>query len=119
MINFDKITDIFCIVDEFCVEFAKFTQAFFLGNPPKKKPKMSHSEIMTIIILFQLSGFRTFKHFYLYYVQKQMQNEFPQTVSYNRFVELMQSNLMALTMFAKTCSLGFCTGEFRLLIARL
>lgn len=110
MINFDKITDIFCIVDEFCNEFEKFTKPFLLGNAPKKKPKMSNSEIMTIVILFQLSGFRTFKHFYIYYVQKHMQQDFPKTVSYNRFVELMQSNLMSLTMFAKTCALGKCTG---------
>lgn len=110
MINFDKITDIFCIVDEFCLEFQKFTQPFIIGNPPKKKPKMSNAEVITIMILFQLSGIRTFKHFYIYYVQQHMKKEFPQTVSYNRFTELMQSNLMALTMFAKTCSLGSCTG---------
>lgn len=110
MINFDKITDIFCTVDEFCIEFEKFTQPFSIGNPPKKKPKMSNAEIITIMILFQLSGFRTFKHFYIYYVQKHMKQEFPQTVSYNRFTELMQSNLMTLTMFAKTCALGSCTG---------
>ncbi|MEN2436771.1 IS982 family transposase [Weeksellaceae bacterium A-14] len=110
MINFDKITDIFCTVDEFCIHFEKFTGSFLLGNPPKRKPKMSNSEIITIMILFQLSGFRTFKHFYIYYVQKHMHEDFPQTVSYNRFVELMQSNLMALTMFAKTCALGSCTG---------
>lgn len=110
MINFDKITDIFCIVDEFCLEFKKFSQPFIIGNPPKKKPKMSNSEVITIMILFQLSGFRTFKHFYIYYVQQHMKKEFPQTVSYNRFTELMQSNLMALTMFAKTCALGSCTG---------
>ena len=110
MINFDKITDIFCIVDEFCTEFNKFSSKFTLGNPPKRKPKMSNSEVITIMILFQLSGFRTFKHFYIYYVQKHMCKEFPQTVSYNRFVELMQANLMPLTMFTKTCSLGHCTG---------
>ncbi len=110
MINFDKITDIFCTVDEFCIHFEKFTEPFLLANPPKRKPKMSNSEIITIMILFQLSGFRTFKHFYIYYVQKHMQEDFPQTVSYNRFVELMQSNLMALTMFSKTCALGSCTG---------
>jgi predicted AAA+ superfamily ATPase len=39
-----------------------------------------------------------------------MQNEFPKTVSYNRFVELMQSSLLPMTMFAKTCCLGSCTG---------
>ncbi len=110
MINLDKVTDIFCTVDTFCTEFEKFIQPFLIGNPPKKKPKMSNSEVITIMILFQLSGFRTFKHFYIYYVQKHMKQEFPQTVSYNRFTELMQSNLMALTMFAKNCALCNCTG---------
>ncbi len=110
MVNFDKITDIFGTVDEFCVQFEKFTQPFLLGNPPKRKPRMSNSEVITIMILFQLSGFRTFKHFYIYYIQKHLKNEFPQTVSYNRFTEPMQSNLMALTMFAKTCALGTCSG---------
>ena len=39
-----------------------------------------------------------------------MLNEFPNTVSYNRFTELMQQNLMPLTLFLKTCCLGKCTG---------
>jgi len=51
---------------------------------------MSTSEIMTITVLFHVSGIRKFKHFYISYVQKQMHKEFPRTVSYNRFVELMQ-----------------------------
>jgi len=110
MICFDKITDIFCIVDEFCEDFEKFSEPFLLGNKPKKKPRMSTSEVITITLLFHLSGFRTFKHFYIYYVQKHMTQDFPQTVSYNRFVELMQSALMPMTLFAKTCCLGTCTG---------
>ena len=52
---------------------------------------MSTSEVITIVLLFHLSGFRTFKHFYIFYVQKHMKSEFPHTVSYNRFVELQQS----------------------------
>ena len=110
MICFNKITDIYSVVDEFCKDFEKFSQAFLIGNKPKKKPKMSTSEVITIILLFHLSGFRTFKHFYIYYVQKHMTQDFPKTVSYNRFVELMQSALMPMTMFAKTCCLGNCTG---------
>lgn len=98
MIDLGKVTDIFCIVDTFCAEFEKFTQPFLIGNPPKKKPQMSNSEIITIMILFQFGGFGNFKYFYLYYVQKYMKQEFPQTVFYNRFTELMQSNLMVLTM---------------------
>jgi hypothetical protein len=110
MICFDKITDLFCITDEFCKNFEKTTESFLIGNKPKKKPRMSTAEVITIYYLFHLSGFRCFKHFYLFYVQKHMQNEFPNTVSYNRFVELMQSVLLPMTMFAKTCCLGNCTG---------
>lgn len=50
------------------------------------------------------------KHFYLFYVQRHMQGEFPRTVSYNRFVELSQSVLLPMSVFLKTCCLGRCTG---------
>lgn len=39
-----------------------------------------------------------------------MRSEFPRTVSYNRFTELMQSNILPLAMFLKTCRMGKCTG---------
>lgn len=71
---------------------------------------MSQSEVITLAIIFQLSGFRTFKHFYVFYVKTHMKDDFPVTVSYNRFTELMQQNLMAMTLFLKTCCLGDCTG---------
>ncbi|EKT4553274.1 IS982 family transposase [Flavobacterium psychrophilum] len=110
MICFDKITDIFCLVDEFCNNFDNYTKDFILGTPSKRPAIMSKSEVITITILFHLSGFRCFKHFYIYYLQKHMQDDFPNTVSYNRFTELMQSNILPLTMFLKTCCLGKCTG---------
>jgi hypothetical protein len=110
MIDFDKISDIFCLVDEFCKDFDKTTLPFVLGKPSKRPPIMSKSEIISICMLFHLSGFRCFKHFYKFYVQRHMQNEFPNTVSYNRFVELNQSVLMPMTIFLKTCCLGVCSG---------
>lgn len=39
-----------------------------------------------------------------------MINNFPNTVSYNRFTELMQQSLMPMVLFLKTCCLGDCTG---------
>ena len=110
MIIYSKVTDIFCLVDEFCKEYDQLVDKRLLGNPSKRPSIMSKSEVITIAILFQLSGFRTFKHFYIFYVQKHMKEEFPATVSYNRFTELMQQNLMAMTLFLKTCCLGDCTG---------
>ena len=90
MICFDKITEIYCIADDFCKNFEQQTSSFLLGNKPNRPPKMSTAEVITIILLFHLSGFRTFKHFYVFYVQKHMKSEFSETVSYNRFVELCQ-----------------------------
>ncbi len=81
-----------------------------IGNPPKKKPVLSDSEVITMMILFHSGNFRNMKHFYLFYVQKHMWAEFPHTVSYNRFTELMQGAVLPMTLMLKTCCLGQCTG---------
>ena len=64
---------------------------------------------MTIIIYFHMSHYRNFKHYYLKHVQQHLRAEFPQLVSYSRFVELMP------TVFAPLCAymwtrLGRATG---------
>jgi hypothetical protein len=106
----DKITEIFYLIDEFCIEFDKSVEKHILGNKPKRTPKMSPSEVITIMVMFHTGGFRNMKHFYIHYVQVHMPHLFPQTVSYNRFVELMQSASLPMTIFLKTCCLGEGTG---------
>lgn len=110
MITYDKVTDIFCIVDEFCKNFEKNTKKFILGKPSKRPATMSNSEVISILLLFQMSGFKCFKHYYIFYVQKHMLDDFPRTVSYSRFVELGQSVALPLAVFLKTCCSGSCTG---------
>jgi hypothetical protein len=106
----DKVTEIFYLADEFCTEFEKVLLPNLIGNLPKRKPMMSNSEIITIMVLFHTKGYRNMKHFYLNYIQKHMTVEFPNTVSFNRFTELMQSVTLPMTIFLKTCCLGECTG---------
>lgn len=106
----DKVVEIFFIVDEFCKEFEKELSKHLLGNAPKRPPTMSISEVITIMILFHDKGYRCMKHFYTQYVQKHMTNLFPETVSYGRFTELMQSANLPLALFVKTCCLGESTG---------
>ena len=60
---------------------------------------LSLSEMMTIIIHFQRSGYRTFKTYYTEYVTKRLRDCFPRLVSYQRFVELKPRTLMPLLMF--------------------
>lgn len=106
----DKITEIFYLTDEFCQEFTKSFDSHLIGNKPKKMPKMSDSEVITILTLFHFGSFRNLKHFYLYYVQQHLKDDFPNTVSYNRFVELTHRVCMPMTLFLKTCCLGESTG---------
>jgi Transposase DDE domain len=106
----DKITEIFYLSDEFCINFFVAIKSNLLGNAPKRKPRMSESEVITIMTLFHLGGFRNFKHFYEYYVKVHLTSEFPNTVSYNRFTELMQSAILPMTLMLKTCCLGESTG---------
>lgn len=89
MISNDKFAEIFFAIDEFCKVFEPaFTQRLLEdGKKQRNGPfKRSMNEIITITVIFQLSGHRTFKHFYLFYVQKHMKGEFPDTVSYNRLL---------------------------------
>lgn len=106
----DTITEIFCQVDTFCFHFHNALAPHILGNPPKKKPKLSVSEVITLMILFHHSGFRTMKGFYKNYVKVHMQHLFPKTVSYNRYVELMAAANLPLAIFVKTCCMGSSTG---------
>jgi hypothetical protein len=71
---------------------------------------MSDSEVITILIMFQLSGYRELKNFYLNYVQKHLKSYFPNTVSYNRFFELQKKALLPLSVYLKKSCLGRCTG---------
>jgi hypothetical protein len=106
----DKITEIFFIVDDFCIEFERSVSEHLIGNKPKRKPRVSFSEVITLMVMFHSGGYRNMKHFYVHYVQKHLSDLFPQTVSYNRFVELMQASTLPMSIFLKTCCMGEGTG---------
>lgn len=115
MISRDKITEIFFIIDEFYKVFDATVEKSGLASGPqiktrKRKSKLNQSEVMTIMVLFHYKQYRNLKNFYLYYVKVHMKNEFPDLVSYNRFVELQQKAILPLALFLKTCCLGQCTG---------
>lgn len=105
-----KITEIYYLADNFCKELTTHLSTKTLGTIPKRKPTLTDSEVICIMILFHDRGYRNMKHFYTQYVQKHLTHLFPKTVSYNRFTELMQAVSLPLTLFIKTICLGKCTG---------
>ena len=115
MLTTNEITEIFCLCDDFSKEFDKSFKKHILqsdnGKKTRNKPgKLSHSEVMTILISFHLGGYRNLKHYYLFYVSQHLNKEFPKLVSYNRFVELQQQVAFPLVLFLKLCRMGECTG---------
>ncbi len=113
MLPDSKITEIFFVIDEFSQVFDATIKKKSVcdGKVHRNKPcKMSESEVATILVLFHLGGYRCLKHFYLQHVCKHMNNDFPKTLSYNRFVELQAKVSLMLVCFLKMCRLGECTG---------
>jgi hypothetical protein len=99
-------------MDDFCQTFEPDFKGKLLedGTTKRNKPSsLALSEVMTIIVLFHFSGYRTFKHYYCHLVCKHLSWAFPKLVSYNRFVELMPSALLPLASYLQTRK-GSCTG---------
>lgn len=96
-----SLLELFCDVDDFCKVISNWSERQLLGRPNRTgpKPKLSASEIMTIIIYFHMSHYRDFKAYYNKYVMKQLRSEFPKLVSYHRFVELMPMALLPLVLY--------------------
>ena len=95
MISDAKIIEIFCKLDDFSKEYDAVISKNSISdgsNIKRRKRKfiMSDSEVMTILVLFHLKSYRNLKHFYLNHVCKHMREMFPDSVSYNRFVELQK-----------------------------
>ena len=94
MITEDKVTEIFCMADDFCKFFDAMTAKYTLKPTGKRKyhrnSTMSKAEVMLIMILFHDSGYRCFKHFYLEKVCKPSMYKGPLTHSLHcsEFVEL-------------------------------
>ena len=106
-----SILDLYCSVDAFWREFEPLWEREQLWGQRRRRraTRLSPSELMTILILFQQSGYRTFKDFYTRHVQTYLCAEFPGLVSYSRFVALMPRVLLPLAVYLHT-QLGECTG---------
>jgi hypothetical protein len=112
--NEDSITRIYCDVDDFCKTLKRYCKSHFLPNEQAQKwfpaSRMSLSEVMTITLLFHLSGYRCFKWYYQRHVCAQMRGYFPNPVSYNRFVELQSCSLLPLFLYTQGFRRGKPTG---------
>jgi hypothetical protein len=111
----DKITEIFCIVDDFIKEYSNETSKFPHLNESGKRHRnrpceMSESEIITILMLYHFGTFANFKHFYLHYICAHLEKEFPKRLSYSRFIQIEHRVFIPMMFFLNTVCFGKCTG---------
>lgn len=106
------IVALFYDLDKFLVTFQpRFSRPLLEdGKAHRSRPgRMYLSEVMTILVLFHDSNYRTFKHFYQQHVCQHLRAEFPHLLSYNRFVEQIPRALAAFIGFLQT-RFGSCSG---------
>jgi hypothetical protein len=100
-----EIVALFCDIDDFCQTFAPQWQRHLVNEGSRRRwrePRLCLSEVMTIVVNFHQSGYRTFTDYYLRYVTLHLRWAFPQLVSYSRFVELMPEALVPLCAYLQT-----------------
>src|SRR5215831_18057165 len=106
-----SLLELFCDVDDFMISFAlhwKATQAA-AGKQRQRAGELWPSEVMTILIHFHQSHYRTFKAYYTEYVQVHLTSEFPHLVSYIRLVTLIPRMMIPLLAYLQS-RYGACTG---------
>lgn len=108
-----ELITLFCQVDDFYKRFevkcAEENSALRRQRQRIRYFRTSHSEVMTILLLFHTSGYRTFKWFYLNKIHREWKKYFPNLVSYSRFVQLISEVVFPLFCFVHEHQ-GQCEG---------
>lgn len=105
-------TRLFVDVDDYWKTFEKIYAEHIIEDGTRKRNRQSNlsiSEIMTILIAFQTSGYRTFKDFYQYLLDHH-RHDFPDIISYDRFVYLIPRAIIPLLVYLKACGIEQPTG---------
>jgi len=82
MLNQHQITRIFCEIHDFCNKFDNYVNSNALPCDRIRKKRgpaqcLHPSEIVFILVAFQIIGFRNFKTFYIHFAKKLWLKYFP------------------------------------------
>lgn len=105
------IVTVFCEIDDFYKVFEVVWRKHLIGNGRvrNRHSQLSVSEVMTILVMYHLSGYKNLKAFYLQEIGLRYGKEFPHQLSDQRFVELQQRCLLPLYFYLLS-KRSTCTG---------
>ena len=90
-------------MDDFCKNILPEFRKKLIGDGKKLRVRsdcLLESEIITILIWFNLSGFKCFKHFY-FSCKPDLQSHFPKIPCYERFVILQKKSFIWMNLFLR------------------
>lgn len=119
IIDTAKVVEVFCFIDDFCKEVEDYfthhplPKGLSEKHPAGRKPSLSESEVLTILVLYHLSGFKCFEYYYQRLVLGQLRSFFPKAVSYTQFLSLSRQACFHAFLLAQCrCSLSERTNHY-------
>ena len=96
----DSTIALFCCLDDFAKLFEDWERHHLLPSSRQRwrHGKLSLGEMLFIMVLFHISPYKDFKHFWFYGLRHQYRDCFGELPSYSRFVRLMPRLLLPLYM---------------------
>lgn len=110
----ERLTEVFCEVDDFCQAFEAQRQTSLLGNgaaPRGPQSGLTVSEIITLLLVLHSSGFKYLKNFYQGFALPMLRQCFPGMPCYEQFVTLQKRAFVPL-MFFLLSRMGKKTGIY-------
>lgn len=86
-------------IDDFCKSNPKILESFAKPGKRTRLPKLTLSEIMTILVNYHRCYYKNFKSYYLEHVLKELKSDFPDALSYSRFIELVPRAYLPMCLY--------------------
>lgn len=105
------LTKLYCEVDDYINSIQNKNSYLLVSRRKRCKsntPRLSLSEMITIVVWYHSSGFKNFKSFYLYLLSNH-KRDFPRLISYTRFIDWMPYLLLPMSGYLKS-KMAKCTG---------
>ena len=98
------ITELYSFIDDFCKIYSEYEKQKLLPSLKQRNRgyKMSLDEQLTVVIMYHSSYAKNFKYFYKTCIEYIHKDDFPNALSYNRFIALMPRLFMPLNILVHT-----------------
>lgn len=111
----NKLIELYIEVDDLVLAFKKYQKEHQLisHKKPKRKPVLNGSEVSTILVAYNYSGYKNFEYYYKQLILGQYNSYFPDAPTYECFLSYLEkaTDLMYLWMLY-TCMKSVRTGLY-------